>query len=66
MNGGQSIAQQFEGFSGSLTTPPYSQNVTWITLDVYTQAVNSNKRAAKSKAVKMTLPSECVSHSELV
>jgi integrase len=27
-----------------------------ITLDVYTQAVNSNKRAAQSKVVKMMVP----------
>ena len=27
-----------------------------ITLDVYTQAVNSNKRAAQSKAVRMMVP----------
>jgi len=29
-----------------------------ITLDVYTQAVNSNKRAAQSKVVKMMVSSE--------
>jgi integrase len=27
-----------------------------ITLDVYTQAVNSNKRVAQSKVVKMMVP----------
>jgi hypothetical protein len=31
---------------------------TQITLDVYTQAVNSNKRAALSKVVKMMVSSE--------
>jgi hypothetical protein len=30
-----------------------------ITLDVYTQAVNSNKLAAQSKVVKMMVLSEC-------
>ena len=28
----------------------------WITLDVYTQAVTSNKRAAQSKVVRMMVP----------
>jgi hypothetical protein len=29
-----------------------------ITLEVYTQAVTSNKRAAQSKVVKMMVPNE--------
>ncbi len=34
-----------------------------ITLDVYTQAVNSNKRAAQSKVVRMMVPG--VGHEEV-
>ena len=34
-----------------------------ITLDVYTQAVNSNKRAAQSKVVRMMVPG--VGHAEV-
>ena len=30
-----------------------------ITLDVYTQAVNSHKRAAQSKVVQMMVPNVC-------
>lgn len=36
-----------------------------ITLDVYTQAVNSHKRAAQSKVVRMMVPGVCQREVEM-
>ena len=40
---------------GFMTSDPMPDSLR-ITLDVYTQAVSSNKRAAQSKVVKMMVP----------
>lgn len=46
--------------SSSCAGSKYPKNLTpaveHLQLDVYTQAVNSNKRAAQSKVVKMMIP----------